>query len=40
MPINIPNNLPAKKILKEENIFTITEKRAIHQDIDLCAWVF
>ncbi|MCL2294327.1 MAG: homoserine O-succinyltransferase [Spirochaetes bacterium] len=33
MPINIPNNLPARKTLEEENIFTITEKKAIQQDI-------
>ena len=33
MPINIQNNLPARKILKEENIFAITKKRAMDQDI-------
>lgn len=33
MPIKIPNNLPAVKILSEENIFVMTEKRAITQDI-------
>jgi len=33
MPIKIPNNLPAIKILNKENIFTITEDRAFHQDI-------
>jgi len=33
MPIKIPNNLPAYKILNKENIFTITEDRAFHQDI-------
>lgn len=33
MPIKIPNNLPAYKILNKENIFTITEERAFHQDI-------
>jgi len=33
MPIKIPNNLPAFKILNKENIFTITEDRAFHQDI-------
>ena len=33
MPIKIPGNLPASKILSEENIFTITEDRAFHQDI-------
>jgi len=33
MPIKIPGNLPASKILNKENIFTITEDRAFHQDI-------
>ncbi|AOZ75988.1 homoserine O-succinyltransferase [Clostridium pasteurianum] len=33
MPINIPNNLPAAKLLKEENIFAIDENRANKQDI-------
>lgn len=33
MPIKIPNNLPAAKILNEENIFVMTEERAFHQDI-------
>lgn len=33
MPINIPNNLPAYEILTSENIFVMTEERAIHQDI-------
>ena len=33
MPIKIPDNLPAFKILNNENIFTITEDRAFHQDI-------
>ena len=33
MPIKIPNNLPAFKILNKENIFAITEDRAFHQDI-------
>ena len=33
MPINIPNKLPARKTLTEENIFTLTEEKAIHQDI-------
>jgi homoserine O-succinyltransferase len=33
MPIKIPDNLPAYKILNKENIFTITEDRAFHQDI-------
>ena len=33
MPIRIPNDLPAVKILSGENIFVMTEKRAITQDI-------
>ncbi len=33
MPIKIPNDLPAVKILAEENIFVMTETRAITQDI-------
>lgn len=33
MPINIPNNLPAYEVLTNENIFVMTEERAIHQDI-------
>jgi homoserine O-succinyltransferase len=33
MPINIPNDLPAKHILEEENIYLITQERAEHQDI-------
>jgi homoserine O-succinyltransferase/O-acetyltransferase len=33
MPINIQNNLPAIKILKDENIFIMDEQRASHQDI-------
>jgi len=33
MPIKIPNNLPATEILTNENIFVMTEERAIHQDI-------
>ena len=33
MPIRIPNDLPAVKTLAEENIFVMTEKRAITQDI-------
>ncbi len=33
MPIKIPNELPAVKTLEEENIFVMTEKRAIDQDI-------
>lgn len=33
MPIKIPNKLPATKTLIEENIFVMTETRAIKQDI-------
>lgn len=33
MPIKIPNELPAVKTLTEENIFVMTETRAISQDI-------
>lgn len=33
MPIKIPNELPAVRTLEEENIFVMTEKRAITQDI-------
>ncbi len=33
MPIRIPNDLPAVKVLTEENIFVMTEKRALTQDI-------
>ena len=33
MPIRIPNELPATRTLRDENIFVITETRAITQDI-------
>ena len=33
MPIKVPNNLPAIKTLGDENIFVMTEKRAVAQDI-------
>ena len=33
MPIKIPNDLPATQTLYDENIFVITETRAITQDI-------
>lgn len=33
MPIRIPDDLPAASILKSENIFTMSESRASHQDI-------
>lgn len=33
MPIKIPDSLPATAVLESENIFVMTEYRAIHQDI-------
>lgn len=33
MPIIIPKDLPARKVLKKENVFVMNTKRAIHQDI-------
>ncbi|MDR2655110.1 MAG: homoserine O-succinyltransferase [Oscillospiraceae bacterium] len=33
MPIKIPDDLPAAKILMEENVFFMREARALHQDI-------
>jgi len=33
MPIKIQNELPAKEILENENIFVVDENRAAHQDI-------
>ena len=33
MPIKIPDSLPARLTLEEENIFVMTEYRAMHQDI-------
>ena len=33
MPVIIPDKLPAKDILLQENIFTIEHSKAIHQDI-------
>lgn len=33
MPIQIPNDLPATETLQQENIFVMTENRAIAQDI-------
>lgn len=33
MPIKIPDSLPARAVLEGENIFVMTEHRAIHQDI-------
>lgn len=33
MPIKIPDTLPARAVLEGENIFVMTENRALHQDI-------
>ena len=33
MPVRIPNDLPARKTLGDENIFIMTKDRAMHQDI-------
>ena len=33
MPINVPDDLPAVSTLESENVFVMTEKRAITQDI-------
>ena len=33
MPINIPNDLPAKEILESEKIFAIDDRDASKQDI-------
>ena len=33
MPIKIPDSLPARAVLESENIFVMTEYRAVHQDI-------
>jgi len=33
MPITVPNGLPSIDLLRQENIFTINEVRASHQDI-------
>ena len=33
MPIRIPDALPATAALESENIFVMTEYRALHQDI-------
>lgn len=33
MPIKVQSELPAKKILEDENIFIMDETRALHQDI-------
>lgn len=33
MPINVPEDLPARAVLENENIFVMSESRAMHQDI-------
>lgn len=33
MPIKVPDSLPARAVLESENIFVMTEYRALHQDI-------
>ena len=33
MPVRVPNDLPARQTLAEENIFVMTTERAVHQDI-------
>ena len=33
MPINIPESLPARSVLESENIFVMSEERAVKQDI-------
>ncbi|MCL5612256.1 MAG: homoserine O-succinyltransferase [Chloroflexi bacterium] len=33
MPVKIPNTLPARAILENENVFVMGEERAYHQDI-------
>ena len=33
MPIKIPDSLPARAVLESENIFVMTEHRALHQDL-------
>ncbi|PID53342.1 MAG: homoserine O-succinyltransferase [Micrococcales bacterium] len=33
MPVNIPAALPAKQVLTSENIFVMSDERALHQDI-------
>lgn len=33
MPIRVPNGLPAIAVLQEEQVFVMTEDRAVHQDI-------
>jgi len=33
MPIRVPDSLPAAGVLESENIFVMTQRRALHQDI-------
>ena len=33
MPIKVPNDLPAVDILTKENVFVMTDTRAVTQDI-------
>lgn len=33
MPVNIPHALPARTTLESENVFVMSESRAVHQDI-------
>ena len=33
MPIRIPDTLPARKVLEGENVFVMSESRALSQDI-------
>ncbi len=33
MPVNIPHALPARRTLESENVFVMSESRAVHQDI-------
>ena len=33
MPVNVPDGLPAIDTLRRENVFLMTEQRALHQDI-------
>ncbi|MGN0108015.1 MAG: homoserine O-succinyltransferase, partial [Hominilimicola sp.] len=33
MPIKVPDKLPATRQLRNENIFVMSEKKAMHQDI-------
>ena len=33
MPIRLPNDLPAADVLKQENVFVMSNQEAEHQDI-------